>query len=399
MAPIASVIAFASLASLVIGSPIVELEKRDQKFSLKQNQSGRTLLRSGPITVQKTFKKFGKAVPEHVAAAAAAAAQQGAVTTTPEQYDSEYLTPVTVGGTTLNLDIDTGSSDLWVYSSQLPANERTGHAYYTVSSSKVLSGQRWQISYGDGSGAAGNVYADTVVVGPVTATRQAVEAATSISSEFVSDTNNDGLLGLAFSTLNTVTPTRQTTFFDTVKSTLTSPLFAADLKYRAPGVYDFGFIDTSKYTGTVDYATVSTRQGFWEFTASGYAVAGTTTSTSIDGIADTGTTLLYLPDSVVRAYYARVSGSSNSATYGGYVFPCSTTLPTFSLSIGGKLHTVPGNYINYAPANSAGTTCFGGIQSSAGIGINIFGDIFLKSQYVIFDQTQSTPRIGFGQQS
>jgi aspergillopepsin I len=28
------------------------------------------------------------------------------------QYDSEYLCPVTVGSQTLNLDFDTGSSDL-----------------------------------------------------------------------------------------------------------------------------------------------------------------------------------------------------------------------------------------------------------------------------------------------
>jgi hypothetical protein len=28
------------------------------------------------------------------------------------QYDSEYLCPVTVGGQMLNLDFDTGSSDL-----------------------------------------------------------------------------------------------------------------------------------------------------------------------------------------------------------------------------------------------------------------------------------------------
>ena len=74
----------------------------------------------------------------------------------------------------------------------------------------------------------------------MTATSQAVEAATSISSEFVSDTDNDGLVGLAFSTLNTVTPNQKTTFFDTVKSSLASKLFAADLKYKAAGSYDFG---------------------------------------------------------------------------------------------------------------------------------------------------------------
>lgn len=51
--------------------------------------------------------------------------------------------------------------------------------------------------------------------------------------------------------------------------------------------------------------------------------------------------------------------------------------------------------MNYAQIDSS--TCYGGIQTSAGIGFDIFGDIFLKSQYVVFDESQSSPRIGFGQ--
>jgi aspergillopepsin I len=78
------------------------------------------------------------------------------------------------------------------------------------------------------------------VIGPVTATSQAVEAATSVSSSFVTDKSNDGLVGLAFSSINTVKPNAATTFFDTVSSSLSSALFAADLKKGAPGSYDFG---------------------------------------------------------------------------------------------------------------------------------------------------------------
>jgi hypothetical protein len=163
MSPIASILAFAGVASLAVATPVIQSEKRDQTFSLQQVDSGKVKVRSGPAEVSRTFQKFGKQVPSHVEAALAA---QGSVTTTPEDaYDSAYLTPVSVGGTTLNLDIDTGSSDLWVFSDELPSSERTGHAIYKTSSSKVLSGQTWSITYGDGSGAKGNVYADTVVVG------------------------------------------------------------------------------------------------------------------------------------------------------------------------------------------------------------------------------------------
>ena len=60
--------------------------------------------------MSRTYKKFGKEVPSAVARAAAA--QTGTVSASPEQYDSEYLSPVTVGGSTVMLDFDTGSADL-----------------------------------------------------------------------------------------------------------------------------------------------------------------------------------------------------------------------------------------------------------------------------------------------
>lgn len=282
-----------------------------------------------------------------------------------------------------------------------PSAESTGHTLYNPNdgTSLLLPGYTWDISYGDGSGAEGVVYADKVVVGSVTATSQAVEAATSVSSEFTEDTASDGLLGLAFSTINTVEPVAQTTFFETVKATLALPLFTADLKKGAPGTYDFGYIDSTKYVGNITYVNVNTANGYWEFTAGGYS-AGTSTSTKVTGsignsIADSGTSLFYLPTAAVQAYYAKVSGSSYNNDQGGYIFPCSNTLPTFEVEIGGTVFVVPGPDLNYAPVTS--TQCFGGIQENTGIGFSIFGDIFLKSAFVVFDYG-ATPQIGFAKQ-
>ena len=129
----------------------------------------------------------------------------------------------------------------WVFSTETPSSESTGHTVYNPSTSGTkLTGESWSITYGDSSGAAGDVYSDKVVIGGVTATSQAVEAATSVSSTFVSDTGSDGLVGLAFSSINQVKPTAKTTFFDTVKSTLAKALFTADLKAGTAGSYTFG---------------------------------------------------------------------------------------------------------------------------------------------------------------
>jgi len=258
-----------------------------------------------------------------------------------------------------------------------------------------MTGSSWSITYGDASGAAGSVYADKVVIGAVTATSQAVEAATSVSSAFIADTANDGLLGLAFSSINTISPTQQTTFFDTVKSTLHMPVFTVRLRKGAAGSFDFGWIDSTKYTGGITYIDVSTVNGFWEFDAGGYKIGnGATVKTQIgDSIADTGTSLLYLPTALVKAYYKQVKGATNSAKNGGWIFPCSATLPSLTITIGSGAFTIPGSYMNYSPVSAK--QCFGGLQANTGIGFSILGDIFLKSVFTVFDQTQATPRLGF----
>lgn len=131
------------------------------------------------------------------------------------------------------------------------------------------------------------------------------------------------------------------------------------------------------------------------FTSPAYAVgSGTLDSTSITGIADTGTTLLLVPSSVVTAYYKQIRNARYDSSQAGYVFPCSASLPSFTYAVGNSQIVIPGKYINFAPVDSAGTSCFGGIQSDEGIGFSIFGDVALKAAFVVFDGSQS-PRLGF----
>ena len=252
----------------------------------------------------------------------------------------------------------------WVFSSELPSAQSSGHSVYNPSKSrtaKKLSGASWQISYGDGSGASGDVYTDTVNVGGTQVTGQAVELASKISAQFQQDENNDGLLGLAFSSINTVKPKQQTTFFDTAikENVLSENLFTVDLKKGVPGTYDFGFVDDSKYTGQITYTAVDNSQGFWSFNSDGYGVGdGNFSEQNIVGIADTGTTLLLLDDAIVDAYYSQVRNAENSQQQGGYVFPCTTTLPDFVVGVEGEQFTIPGDFINFSPVDNTGTCKF-----------------------------------------
>jgi hypothetical protein len=231
-----ALLAAASATPVRIGTPDIS-----SNFSVTQIRNPR-YMRHGPIALAKAYHKYGAALPTDLATAVAklktAKRATGSVAANPAEYDTEYLSPVQIGtpAQTLNLDFDTGSADLWVFSSETPRSQINGQTVYSPaksSTAKKLSGYSWSIQYGDGSSSSGDVYSDVVTVGGLSVSGQAVECAQTVSSSFTSDSDLDGLLGLSFSTLNTVSPTSQKTFFDTAKSSLTSPVFTADLKYHA----------------------------------------------------------------------------------------------------------------------------------------------------------------------
>jgi hypothetical protein len=286
----------------------------------------------------------------------------GEVPATPEQSDVEFLSPVQIGGQTLNMDFDSGSSDLWVFNTNLPQRSQEGHTNFDPTKSstfQLMQGSTFSISYGDGSGAAGVVGLDVVNIGGATVTSQAVELATAVSSSFVKDVQNNGLVGLAFSKLNTVKPIKQKTFFDNAMPTLAEPLFTADLKAGSAGVYEFGAIDSTKFTGPLSWAPINTTNGFWQFSSTRFSVNNGTQMTEADGqaIADTGTTLMLVNPAVVNMYYSNVNGAVNNATVGGITFPCSATLPDLQVDIGGNyMANIPGTIINFAKVDEAGTS-------------------------------------------
>ena len=105
-----------------------------------------------------TIKDF-KPVPKHLQRRAAA---NGSETLT-DQQEEMWTGSITIGtpAQKFTIDFDTGSSDLWVPSSE--CDSCSGKKQYDVSKSstgKKQSGQ-FEIQYGDGSTVQGDVYTDT----------------------------------------------------------------------------------------------------------------------------------------------------------------------------------------------------------------------------------------------
>ena len=185
----------------------------------------------------------------------------------------------------------------WVFSTALSQRTVGQHTAFDPTKSQTfqpMQGASWQISYGDGSGAAGVVGMDAVNIGGATATKQAVELATAVSQSFVQDTNNDGLVGLAFSKLNTIKPQQQTTFFDTIKSQLAMPVFSVDLRNDNTGTYQFGGIDNTKFTGQLTAAPVDSSQGFWQVASPTFTVGNQKIANQGGSPAIAGTLILFL---------------------------------------------------------------------------------------------------------
>ncbi|OAP57461.1 hypothetical protein AYL99_08199 [Fonsecaea erecta] len=387
----------------IFATPIQIKQKRSFKVPRIQQHNYKP---NGRAAYRKALFKFGfgdiEFLPDGEVATRIKAAteaqldetEDGETSASPTQNDAQFLSPVTVGGQTLVMNFDSGSSDTWVFNTNLPASDQQGHTIYDPTKSSTfqntLQGSTFNISYGDGSSASGPVGVDEVDIGGATVSAQAIGLPDNVAQSFVTDSASNGLVGLAFSQLNTIRPNPQKTFFDNVLPDLTLPVFTAQLKSGAVGSYEFGNIDTSAFTGQLATAPVDSSNGFWQVDSTSAAVQGQ--SVDISGgtaILDTGTSLMLVPDEMLTAYWGTVDGAQVSQDAGGIIFPCDAQLPDLQVAIGDHMATVEGDGMNFANVGADTQTgeefCFGGLQSNQGLPFAIYGDVFFKSQFVVFD--------------
>ena len=225
---------------------------------------------------------------------------------------------------------------------------------------KDVTDSTFKISYGDSSYASGGVGKDTVSVGGVEVEDQIFGLPTEVSQSFTDDVDSNGLVGLGFSSINTIKPGPQNTFFDNVVSSLDEPVFSVRLLPDGVGEYEFGTIDHSKYKGTLANVSVDSSNGFWQFGSAQYSVGGGAFNPINDvpeAIADTGTSLMLVSPDVATAYYKQVDRAIYANNAGGYIYPCTAKLPSLAVAIGTAYSaTVPGSLINFSEVGTNTTT-------------------------------------------
>jgi len=182
---------------------------------------------------------------------------------------------------------------------------------------------------------------------------------------------------------------------------LDRPIFTVKLdKGDSGGFYTFGHVNTGVLPRGVDIWTtyVNATNGWWEFDSRAIMIgkkelprpAGNT------AIADTGTTLILLDDATVYSVYSTVRGAVLDHTAGGWILPSDANPPDIYFACGDRYFGIPGEDLKFSSAANKGYM-YGAIQSRGSNKQDIFGDVFLKRVYAVFDARANSPRIGFGQ--
>lgn len=85
-----------SIAESAAAGRVESVEERNFRF---HTQAVKVPKRNGPRALAKALRKFNTTVPKGLSAAAGT--ESGSVSATPEEFDVEYLSPVSIGGQTL----------------------------------------------------------------------------------------------------------------------------------------------------------------------------------------------------------------------------------------------------------------------------------------------------------
>jgi saccharopepsin len=303
--------------------------------------------------------------------------------------NAQYFTEIELGTPPqpFKVILDTGSSNLWVPSTQCTSIACFLHAKYdsSASSSYKANGSEFSIQYGSGS-MEGFVSQDTLNIGDLSIKGQDFAEATKEPGLAFAFGKFDGILGLGYDTIsvNHITPP----FYSMInKGLLDSPVFSFRLgsSEEDGGEAVFGGIDDNAYTGKISYVPVR-RKAYWEVEIESMSFGDDELELENTGAAiDTGTSLIVLPTDIAEMLNSQI-GATKSWN-GQYQVDCAKVpdLPDLSFVFDGKPYPLKGTeYILDVQG-----TC---ISAFMGMDINIpggdlwiIGDVFLRRYFTVYD--------------
>ncbi|KAK9480697.1 aspartic peptidase domain-containing protein [Lipomyces japonicus] len=315
----------------------------------------------------------------------------------------------------LRLQIDTGSSDVWVQSgenevcqeSSDPCAESGIFEPDQSSTFDDVSPGLFSIRYGDYSYAKGDYATDTFHIGGVSVKNLTVGVATDANA-------TQGIMGIGYSSNEAIVSQQgSSSQYSNLPDLLVAQGFIQTRAYSlwlndlqaSTGSILFGGIDTKKFTG--DLVTVPILKYTGEETPSEFYVSltglsltddneQTTLTTSENAVLlDSGTSFIYLPSAIQRGIASAVGAKYNSQL-GFYVESCSVQNVSASVDFEfeGVTIKVPMSEIFYPAISTDGTqitftngedVCLLSVLPDTDIGVSILGDTFLRSAYVVYD--------------
>ncbi|KAJ5419136.1 uncharacterized protein N7487_002686 [Penicillium crustosum] len=303
--------------------------------------------------------------------------------------NAQYFSEISIGTPpqTFKVVLDTGSSNLWVPSSQCSSIACFLHSKYDSSSSSTYqkNGTEFEIRYGSGS-LSGFVSKDTLQIGDLKVEGQDFAEATNEPGLAFAFGRFDGILGLGYDTIsvNKMVPP----FYHMINQKLVDePVFAFYLgdanKDGDNSVATFGGIDESHYTGELIKIPLR-RKAYWEVELNSIALGNNVAELENTGvILDTGTS----PHcSALHHGRAAEIGATKGFT-GQYSVECDKrdSLPDLTFTLGGHKFTIgPHDYI--LEVQGSCISSFMGMDFPEPVGpLAILGDAFLRRWYSVYD--------------
>ena len=204
--------------------------------------------------------------------------------------------------------LDTGSSNLWVPSSECGSIACFLHNTYDSSESSTFkkNGSSFEIRYGSGS-LSGFVSQDTLRMGDMVVKNQDFAEAVSEPGLAFAFGRFDGILGLGYDSIsvNKVVPPFYKMINDGLLDQPVFSFYLGDSNGNDEGESEamFGGIDQSRYTGKMTKIPIR-RKAYWEVDLDALTFGGETAEMENTGvILDTGTSLIGLPSTIAELLY------------------------------------------------------------------------------------------------